>query len=455
MDTNPQTLPPPVNTTLPLRYFAYGLVSLAVFGAALPFLAQDALVQHHYTHHTVALTHLVVLGWITTIILGAAIQLVPVALGVPLHSARLARWTFWCHATGVTGMVASFWIWNFHVLLWFGSLVAAGLSLFIYNMARTLRKMPAHDLVSIHLATALAYLAITFLAGEYLMHDKLGMFSPFGVLGAIHAHAHLAAMGWIVMMMIGVSYRLVPMFTLSKIQNTRRAWMAYLYLNMGIIGIFIGLLLQAAWLPIPVLIAGTGLSFWLWEMLAIVRDRKRPNLDGALKQARVALAHLPPLFLIGLWLSWPRPSLTFWTAQGQTSYGVLAFMGLISLFIVAMLYKIIPFLVWYHVYAPQVGLRPVPKLTDLYSERLRRWAFGVYLAGVWSTAGFSLMGDKLPLAFAQAAAGLMALGIGMTVFNLATPMIHIWRHHDCPLSRWLKGGPSAAMHGPLHAGDVS
>jgi hypothetical protein len=34
-----------------------------------------------------------------------------------------------------------------------------------------------------------------------------------------------------------------------------------------------------------------------------------------------------------------------------------------------MLYKIIPFLVWFHTFAGKVGLKPVPLLKDLYSEK--------------------------------------------------------------------------------------
>lgn len=430
---------------LPLRYFAYALGSLAVFGAALPFFVQDVLMQHHYTQRTIAFTHLAALGWITTAILGAAIQLVPVALGVPLHSARLARWTFWCHAIGVAGMVYSFWFWQLRLLIWFGSFVSVGLSLFIYNMARTLRKIPRHDLVSVHVATALGYLVLTFLAGQYLMHDKIIGMSLFHVLGGIHAHAHLAVLGWIVMMMIGVSYRLVPMFTLSKIQCERRAWLAFACLNLGILGIFFSLLLRKAWVPVPGMIAGVGLAFWLWEIAAIYGARQRPNLDASLKHARIALAHAIPLVLIGLWLSWPQPDLTLWTAQGQTSYGLLAIMGFITLFILAFLHKIIPFLVWYQVYPPLVGLKTVPKLTDLHSATLERWAFGIQLAGVWGTAVLTLMGAQLPAVCLQAATSVMALGIGMNILNLALPLRHLAARHDCWLMRRWRGDPEGRL----------
>jgi len=40
----------------------------------------DILASYHYGPHVLAVTHLFTLGWITTIIMGAMYQLVPVAL---------------------------------------------------------------------------------------------------------------------------------------------------------------------------------------------------------------------------------------------------------------------------------------------------------------------------------------------------------------------------------------
>ncbi|MBI4027896.1 MAG: hypothetical protein HY360_23125 [Verrucomicrobia bacterium] len=455
--------PPPHQTAetidLPLRYFVFGLIALAIFGAALPLFAADALAQHHYTHRAVALTHLLTLGWITSVILGATIQLVPVALGVKLHSPRLARRVFWFHAIGVIGMVAGFWFWNFKTLLWFATLVSVGLALFIYNLLRTLRRVPRQDAVSVHIATSLIYLALTFLAGQYLMHDKLIVFSPFSVLSAIHAHAHLAAMGWFTLLIMGVSYRLIPMFTLSDIQSPRRVWTAYALLNIGILSVFTGILLRQNWLPLAASVAGLGLMLWFWEINAIFRKRKRAQLDGALQQARIALFHLPAIFVLGLWQSWPDGHPSLLKMQAQTGYGLLMLLGFVTFFMMGMLYKVIPFLVWYKIYPPLVGRQPVPKLQDLYSAALERWGAAIFIGGLWATSISASLAPAVSFRVIQTCAALMGIGIWLVVINLWFPMSRLILQHGCPLARcllyWEKQKSKHAVRAPLsivHAG---
>lgn len=425
------------SSTSTLACFVAALAALLLAGVALPFYAEDVLVRHHYNQWAIAFTHLVTLGWLTTVIMGALTQLVPVALNCRLHSERLARWVAPIHVIGVVGMVAGFWIWNLKVVLWSGSLVSVGLSLFIYNLARTIGKIERHDAVSVHVATALAWLVMTFLAGSYLMHDKLLNFSPFRVPSAIHAHAHLAFLGWFLMMIIGVSYRLFPMFLLSAIQSPRRIWLSYGLLNAGIVLVFAGILLDRGWLPSAGLLVAAGVGIWLWEVKAILKARKRPQIDSAIRQALIALAHLPVLVGMGLWQSACWNGADALQAQAQTGYGVLALMGFATLFMMGMLYKIIPFLVWYRIYPPWVGKRPVPVIQDLYSGLLQRWAMGIFVAGVWATAVSGSLGGTIPLGVVRISAGLMGLGIGLFVVNMWLPLSHLVMSHGCPLARLL------------------
>jgi hypothetical protein len=422
--TSPSTQLAP-SISLPLRFFVLGLISLAVFGATLPFYAPEVLGQHHYTQRTVAFCHLLTLGWATSIVLGATIQLVPVALGVRLHSERLARWSFWFYSIGIVGMVASFWVWDFRFVLWFGSSVSVGLGVFVYNIARTLKKVPKHDLISIHIATAMVYLGLTFLAGQYLMHDKVIAFSRFHVLSAIHAHAHLAFLGWFFMMIVGVSYRLIPMFTLSSIQSTRRAWSAYGFLNVGILGVFFGILLQRTWLPIFAMILGVGLGLWVWEIASILKHRNRLNLDSPLKRVRIAVLHVPVVFILGLWLSWPKQEISNFEFQAQTSYAILALLGLVSFFILGILHKIIPFSVWYSLYPPLVGKQEVPKLQDLYFSSLEKWSLPMFLVGVWAMAISTSLAHQISPIYLYASASLFGVAVVLTVGNLLVPILRL------------------------------
>jgi hypothetical protein len=204
-------------------------------------------------------------------------------------------------------------------------------------------------------------------------------------------------------------------------------------LNAGILGLFSGILSGARWLPGAAIVVACALSLWGWEIVAMLRARTRPHLDGTLRQMLIAIGHLPILFALGIWLSWPSP-LDALKAQAQTSYGLLGLMGLITLFIMGMLYKIIPFLVWYKIYPPLVGRQPVPKLYELYSLRLQRCSLRLFLPGLWATALLSIFGERFTFAL-FISSGVMGLGILLFVVNMGLPLFRLIRTNFHPLSR--------------------
>ena len=115
---------------------------------------------------------------------------------------------------------------------------------------------------------------------------------------------------------------------------------------------------------------------------AIVRARKRRALDWAMKYFLTGVILLLPLCIIGLVLSWPNLPLNATTGQFENAYGCLALVGVISMAIVGMLYKIVPFLVWQTIYSKQIGLRKVPSLAELYSHRLQAWGYWSFIVGL-------------------------------------------------------------------------
>jgi cbb3-type cytochrome oxidase subunit 1 len=95
------------SVSLPLRFILTALGAL-VLGIAALIAKPDILAMYHYNQWVLATTHIFTLGWITSVIMGAMYQLVPVALETRLYSQRLARWQFVVHIVGWPSLVAMF-----------------------------------------------------------------------------------------------------------------------------------------------------------------------------------------------------------------------------------------------------------------------------------------------------------------------------------------------------------
>lgn len=443
------------SVTLPLRFVLTGLAALWA-GVILLVARPDILASYHYNQYTVAAAHLFVLGFLCSVVMGAMYQLVPVALETRLHSERLARGQFVLHVVGVAGMVWMFWRWDLKQVGHFGSVLAAGVALFLYNLGRTLRTVPRRNVVATGITSALIWLALTVLAGLVVAtakctYDSVTTLAPahplrpmllalqatagwvnrFDALAVMHAHAHLGGIGFFILMIVAVSYKLVPMFTLSELQNERRAGAAIGLINLGLAGLFVTIALRSAWKLDAALVIAVGLAVYAVEIRAILRARKRRVLDWGLRHFLTALGLLGLVTLVGLVLCWPGLPATHLTTQLETVYGWLGLSGVVTLTVLGFLYKIVPFQIWYHRYAPHVGRSRVPSLADLYSERLQIAGLGLVLAGLLAAAVGAALGHET----VTRGGGLVLLG-GLAVFtvNLGLMFRHFWRPRLEPLS---------------------
>jgi hypothetical protein len=431
--------------SLPLRFVLTGLAALfsgVGWLAAQPHL----LTTYHYNQNIIALTHLFVLGWICSVVLGAMYQLVPVALETKLYSERLAKWHFAFHLIGFAGMVWMFKTWNLKQVGHFGSVLAVGVGLFVYNLTRTLWRVPKWTVVATAIASSLVWFSITVLAGLSIAAGKcsyesidhaaaagslrallaglrsLGTFmSRFDAISAMHAHAHLGVVGLFTTLIVGVSYKLVPMFALSELQSRRRANLSLVLLNAGLAGAVVAIALRSPWKFVFALVLCAALAIYGWEIAAILRARKRAALDWGLKSFLTSLAMLAPLGVLASVLAWPRLPLNVFTGQLENLYGFLGLIGLVTFAIIGMLHKIIPFLVWYRSYSPHVGRARVPNLAELYSDRLQA-------VGYWSwLAGLAIIGSGIILQ-REAVVRLGAIGLAATLALFAVNLGKMFAH---------------------------
>jgi len=408
---------------LPLRFVVTGVIAVVTTVVGLVF-RPDLLATYHYNQYILAATHLLVLGGLLSIVMGAMYQLVPVALEVHLHSERLGRWQYFCHLIGFAGLVWMFWVWNMKQVGHFGSLLALGVGLFVYNLARTLARVRRRDLIWFTVAAALAWLSLTVLAGLYLAASKSWTFSPFPSIGAMHAHAHVGGLGVFILLIVGVSYKLMPMFLLGEIQSPRRAAASLVLLNLAVLGLLVTLTLQSAWKLAFALVAGAGIICYLIELRAVVRARQRRPLDWGVRYFLTAMVLLIPLAGLALVLCWPGLPATAFTTQLENVYGAGALLGVVGLAILGMLYKILPFLVWLKAYVDHIGKTRVPSLADMYSPRLQAVGFWLFLVGLTALLVTTAVGHSFGV---RLSAIILLAALAVFGANVLRILSHAWR----------------------------
>ena len=407
---------------LPLSYLTPAAAAFVLAALGVPWLSAD-LAGHWYHPRLLALTHTVTLGWISLTIMGASYQLIPIVLQRPIWSERIARWQLAALVLGIVGMVAHFYIAQWHGLVWGAGLVLLGSAAHVVNVARTLVGLRPWTFTARLMAAALAGFAITSLFGLALGIEHVHAFLGGDFYGRLAAHIHLALLGWVLPMVVGVAAHVYPMFFLAPDTGGRLRSVQICGFGVGVPLVVVGLLVDGRLAAMGALVAAGGVTAHIAWVVQIVRARRRPTLDWGLRFVLAGTAFLAPASALGLalvfdWLRGPRWAL---------AYAVVAIGGWASLTIVGMMLKIVPFLVWYRAYASVVGRGHVPMLAELSWPAAEAVAFVGLIIGTVMLAAAVAIGVP---ALIREAGIVLAVGAGGFAAGLARVLHHLV---PCPL----------------------
>lgn len=327
-------------------------------------------------------THLFTLGWITTSIMGALYQFVPVALGRPIGSERLAHATFVLYAPGVAAFAGGLALGSHSLMLAGAALFGTGIVLFGVNLATTLAAADRRGVTWWALAGADLFLMVTLVLGMALAGNLRWGFLGADRIPALGVHLHVALAGWVLLVMIGVGHRLLPMFLLSHGVGEGGSRAAVILVTTGTAILVVGHHGPppvARWLP-AVLVVG-GVAAFLLQARRFYQHRKRPALDPGMRTAAAGLA------IVGLGVGLAAPVMAGVAPPRMATAYVAALVAGISVFVAAHYYKIVPFLVWYHRFGPLVGRRDVPTVAQLYGARAASLAGAMLAVGALALVG--------------------------------------------------------------------
>lgn len=341
---------------------------------SLMMLFSVSAFRGHYFHpHILAITHLAALGWGTMIIFGASYQLIPVVLETELYSEKLAWLSFGLFLPGLIALVYSFWIFVPGIHMQCGAvLVLTAALLFTLNVYLTAKKKKQETIQEDFIFSACICLCLTVALGTALVFNFTLSIFPQDQLHFLKLHAHMGLIGWFLLMLIGVSSKLVPMFLVSSYHSTRLLTWSY-YLIIGALLYFLAdaYLFGLSYRTYLIfLIGGAGLACYFIFLYKCLRSRLRKHIDLAMRSSflsflllKIAMLTVP--FIIYFHLK-NNPA----TIRFSMVYGELMVMGWITALILGQTFKTLPFIVWVKHYEHLTGKFKTPMPADLFAVSL-------------------------------------------------------------------------------------
>ncbi len=376
---------PPIS--VPFRFFLTAPLFGAAAGILLLFMGPVAL-ENRWMPGTLALTHLLTLGFIAMVMCGALLQMLPVIAASPVPAVvPVGVLTHLLLVLGTLLLATAFLLWDRWLMV--ASVLSLGLAFLLFTPAvgLALWRVQIHSPTTRGMGLATAAMIVTISLGVVAATAYFGQMKVAQLPAVVDIHLSWGLLGWVGILLISVSFQVVPMF---QVTPEYPRWLTK-YLPAGI---FIGLL---GWLVLRYWLTDIGLTgsfgvLWIgllalaYAVFALVtirlqQRRKRRIRDVTLLFWRTAMV----MMVIGL-LVWILGSLIpaiGHAPQFPLFIGMLMLVGVALPVINGMLYKILPFLSWFHLQNRQLAQMcmtvNVPHMKGFVSDTMALWQYRFYL----------------------------------------------------------------------------
>ncbi|MFT0546802.1 hypothetical protein ACMHYO_10720 [Allopusillimonas ginsengisoli] len=364
--------------SVPLR-FMFSTPLFVLLAALLLLWAGPMAFVSRWTPQALALTHLFTLGALAHAMAGAMMQILPVATNIHILAPRLTATVVHIGlGLGTLALVAAFLVgtpWLYHAavalltiaLLWLPVAVVGGW----WRHRKNASKGSVEILAGVRFA--LAALLVTLIIGASLAGQLGASVTPNRLFTDLHATWGL--LGWIGLLVIAMSFQLIPMFQVTELYpKIITRWltptiivllMAHTFTVMGWGSVDLDIIVQVLLVVAYLVFAG--------ETLYLIWTRKRPEPDATTlfwRTSMTCLAACAPVWLAQL-LTGTDMSVTL---------AMLFIVGFAWSAVNGMLYKIVPFLTWFHCQRGlQVALPFIPKVRQMIPDAKAKQQFVVHL----------------------------------------------------------------------------
>lgn len=324
-------------------YFIAGMICLIL--SVLAFLKADF--SSLTALNTAGFMHVFFVGFAMSIIIGALYQLTSVILEEPFFSIKGAFLNLFAFVAGALllsyGMITS----TMPLLHAGGGLLFISLLFFDITFLLSFLKTKKRSFASVTLLISSIYLLVGIVLGFLLVMIFSGLVA-IDFTTALYYHIYFV-LGFVFFIIVGVASVLLPMFALAhNISFMLSKISLVLFVVAGFLLYFSEIL--------AIIFIGLALFCFISQAFLIMKNRVRKAYDYWNLNVLLSLVSLV-LFII-----------LFYINQTDIASFILIY-GFLYPFIVGHLYKIAPFLIWYHYVSPYVGKAKVPLLDEMMLKR--------------------------------------------------------------------------------------
>ena len=362
---------PPISA--PVRFF----IAAPIFGliaGILIYFSDSASLMSRYSMESIVITHVITIGFLGFIMLGALTQMLPVLVGARMPNVSfVSKYSFYLLLLGIISMIIGLYKDNdfFIFLSSFG--LGSGFLMMLGSMAIALKSVNNFTATVKAISTSIVFATIIVFMGVFLLLGYTGENISEYQLIVANIHSVWAIFGFAGILIIGVAFQVLPMFYVApKFKNFCKKRVVWLIST----GLFLWFFLST-FKEDYTLFAKSWIAMFFWAFSTTVwiklSKRRRPISDVTVWYWRSASVFLT----LGSFL-WIFDE--YFKHEYIVMVAILIGGGFIISIMIGMIYKIIPFLVWFHLNG--LGYMSIPTISEMVNKNLAKIQFILFLAAI-------------------------------------------------------------------------
>ncbi len=359
---------PPISVVL--KFF----VTASIFGTLLGlYLLGNTMGILSFDNHTIYITtiHILALGVMASFMFGALFQMLPVVAGVVIKVPKSKSMIV--HIALIIGLILQLTAFETsNSILYISSAIVLGLGVIHATtlMLKEILKIKNYSNSSLGILFALLNFTIAILFGIYLLLTIGGYIDGTFFIPIREAHYSFAIFGWVTLLIISISFQVIEMFYVTP----KFPSLLSKYFPVAIFLLLISkttilfMQLDSSYLNMAI-----ALSFVIYASITIYQlyKRRRPTSDATVWFWRLGMGLLIFSSLI---------TITYNIVGLDERFDALSYFAFISFvlsIVFAMVYKIVPFLVWFHL--SNQGYMEAPMMFDVIHPKKAKIHFWIHL----------------------------------------------------------------------------
>ena len=398
---------PPI--AAPLRFFLTAPL-FGVIAGVLILMSNSATLMSRYSIDSIIVTHAITIGFFAFVMFGALTQMLPVLAGAKIDKAKTVTLFGYLMLTfGLLFMIIGlkYSLPLFTTLAYIG--LAFGFLSMVFAIVYAMRNVTSFTATIKGMAASLFFAFFVGLMGVFLLYEYATQSISSVHIFVANIHSVWAIFGFSGLLIIGVAFQVLPMFYVAPKFKQFCKKRVVLLISTGLV-IW---LLSNLYFTKYALVGKLWISLFYWAFATAVwikfNRRKRPISDITVWYWRASSIFLT----LGSFL-WIFDE--FFKHEYIVMVAILIGGGFILSIMIGMLYKIVPFLVWFHLNA--MGYMSIPTVNEMIDKGVARVQFTLMML---SLVGF-IFAFYMPQLLAPSASYFI-ISMLLLEYNILAPVL--------------------------------